>query len=141
MGIDSSCFSEGDGCCIVWDEMVEAPDSYNMVMAAPLSRSLATATNIAQSASWPAPFVRQRASTSCRNSWGSLDSKAHTQASSSALNYTLCVSNRLTKWAEDSPAFMNSRKNCRLCLVDPMPKCLSMASTKLSQAVGRTPAK
>ena len=134
--MDSSCC---DDCWVVWG--IEVPDSFNMVMAAPLSRSSATATNIAQSASWPAPLVRRRASTSCRNSWGSLDSKAHTQASSSALNYTLRVSSLLTKWAEDSSAFMYSRKNCRLCLVDPMPKCFSTASTKLSQAEGRAPAK
>ena len=130
MGVDSSCC---DDCWVVWGEVVEVPDSCNVVMAAPLSRSLATATNIAQSASWPAPLVRWSASTSCRNSWKSLNSKAHMQASSSALSYTLCVSSHLTKWAQDSSAFMYSRKNCRLCLVDPMPKCFSMASTKLSQ--------
>ena len=130
MGVDSSCC---DGCWVVWGEMVEVPDSYNVVLAAPLSRSLATVANIAQSASWPASLVRRRASTSCRKSWGSLYSKAHTRASSSALNYTLRVSRRLTKWAEDSFAFMNLQKNCYLCLVDPMLKCFSTASTKLSR--------
>ena len=88
-------------------------DSFT-VIEAQLSLSSATATNIDHSASAPAPFERLSTSTSHRNSRGSLDSNAHTQASSSAANWILSVSRRFTKNVAVSPYFMPSLKNWRL---------------------------